>query len=227
MILRRACWTPFSRDVARDGDVLALARDLVDLVDIDDAALGGPDVASGVLDQLEKDVLDVLADVARLGQRGSVRHRERDLELLGEGLRQQGLPGARRPDEEDVRFLDLDFRLGLALVGNALVMVVDGHREGLFHVVLPDDVLVEIVLDLPRLGDLADEARGQVGFVLGKYLLANLDALVADVYPGPRDDPPARIPRSSRRRSRCVPPTSYFASASPCFLRSRRRSTSP
>jgi hypothetical protein len=55
--------------VAGDRRVLALAGDLVDLVDVDDAGLGLLDVEVGGLDELEEDVLDVLADVAGLGQR--------------------------------------------------------------------------------------------------------------------------------------------------------------
>ena len=38
---------PFARDVTGDGGVLGLARDLVDLVDVDDAALGALDVEVG------------------------------------------------------------------------------------------------------------------------------------------------------------------------------------
>ena len=64
-------------DVAGDRRVLALAGDLVDLVDVDDAGLGLLDVVVGGLDQLEQDVLDVLADVAGLGQRGGVGDGER------------------------------------------------------------------------------------------------------------------------------------------------------
>jgi hypothetical protein len=45
--------------------VLGLAADLVDLVDVDDAALGLGDVVVGGLEQLEQDVLDVLAHIAR------------------------------------------------------------------------------------------------------------------------------------------------------------------
>ena len=41
-----------ARDVARDRRVVALARDLVDLVDVDDAALRLLDVVVGVLQQL-------------------------------------------------------------------------------------------------------------------------------------------------------------------------------
>ena len=51
MILSSACCTPSPRDVARDRRVVALARDLVDLVDVDDAALRALDVVVGVLQQ--------------------------------------------------------------------------------------------------------------------------------------------------------------------------------
>src|SRR3712207_9244538 len=67
-----------SGDVARDRRVLALARDLVDLVDVDDAGLGALHVVVGGLDELEQDVLDVLAYVAGLGERGGVGDGEGD-----------------------------------------------------------------------------------------------------------------------------------------------------
>ena len=52
-------------DVAGDRRVLALARDLVDLVDVDDAALGALDVVVRRLEQVQDDVLDVLARRSR------------------------------------------------------------------------------------------------------------------------------------------------------------------
>ena len=52
--------------VTGDGRVLGLAGNLVDLVDIDDAALRFFHVVIGVLDEFEQDVFDVLADVACL-----------------------------------------------------------------------------------------------------------------------------------------------------------------
>ena len=85
-----------ARDVARDRGVLRLAGHLVDLVDVDDAGLGLLDVVVGGLDQLEEDVLDVLADVAGLGQRGRVGDREGDVEHPGQRLGQVGLAAAGR-----------------------------------------------------------------------------------------------------------------------------------
>ena len=97
-----------ARDVARDAGVVALAADLVDLVDVDDAALRALDVVIGVLQELDDDVLDVLADVAGFGERGRVGDRERHVEDLGERLREERLAAAGRAEQQDVRLRELD-----------------------------------------------------------------------------------------------------------------------
>ena len=97
-----------ARDVAGDRDVLAGLADLVDLVDVDDPPLGGGDVEVGLPDELEDQVLDVLADVAGLGQGGGVADGERDVQPAGQGLGQGGLAAAGRADQQDVALGDLD-----------------------------------------------------------------------------------------------------------------------
>ena len=118
-------------DVAGDRDVLAGLADLVDLVDVDDAALGGLDVEVGGVQQLEQEVLDVLADVAGLGQRGGVADGEGHVEDPGQGAGQQGLAAAGRADQQDVRLVDLDVLVGLLAVDQPLVVVVDGDGQDL------------------------------------------------------------------------------------------------
>ena len=98
----------FTGDVAGDRRVLALAGDLVDLVDVDDAGLGALDVVVGGLDQFEQNVLHVFTDIAGLGQRGGVGDRERDVEHLGQGLGQVGLAAAGGPQHQDVGLGQLD-----------------------------------------------------------------------------------------------------------------------
>src|SRR5262249_26366942 len=128
-----------ARNVSGDGRIVTLAGDLVDLVDVDDAALALLDVVVGVLEEREDDVLDVLADVARLGEAGRVGDGERDLEEASERLCEQRLPAAGRPDEQDVRLLELDVA-GHELRVDPLVVVVDGNGEDLLRALLPDDV---------------------------------------------------------------------------------------
>ncbi len=101
----------FARDVAGDGGILVLARDLVDLVDVDDPFLALLDVAARGLEELQDDVLDVLSDVACLGEGRGVDDGERNREQLGEGLREERLARPRGADEEDVGLGELDLAL--------------------------------------------------------------------------------------------------------------------
>src|SRR3990172_5873744 len=135
----------FAGDVPRDRRVLRLARDLVDLVDVDDPLLGLLHIVVGRLEKAQDDVLDVLPDVPGLGERGRVRDRERDVQDAGQGLGQKGLPAPRGTQQEDVRLLELDPVDGAGL--DPLVVVV--HRDGqdLLGPLLADHVFVEDLLD--------------------------------------------------------------------------------
>jgi hypothetical protein len=92
----------FARNVPGDRRIVGLAADLVDLVDIDDAALRPLDIIVGRLQQLQDDVLDVFADVAGFGQGRRVRHGERHVENPRQHLCQQRLARAGRSDQQDV-----------------------------------------------------------------------------------------------------------------------------
>ena len=175
-------------DVARDRRVVRLARDLVDLVDVDDPGLGLLDVEVGRLDQLQEDVLDVLADVAGLGQRGRVGDRERDVEDARERLREQRLPAAGRAEQEDVRLLQLDLALVDLAHADALVVVVDRDGERALRLLLRDDVVVEDGVDVPRAREVVEVERDRGGQLLVDDLVAEIDALVADVDAGAGDE---------------------------------------
>ena len=174
-------------DVARDRRVVGLARDLVDLVDVDDPGLGLLDVVVGGLDELQQDVLDVLADVAGLGQRRGVGDRERDVEDARERLREQRLAAAGRAEQQDVRLLQLDLLIGRLRHLHALVVVVDGDRQRALGGLLPDDVLVEDAVDLLRARQVLEVERRRRRQLLVDDLVAEVDALVADVDAGTGD----------------------------------------
>ncbi len=182
----------FTRHVARDRGVLVLAADLVDLVDVDDPLLALLDVAARRLQQLEDDVLDVLADVAGLGQRRRVDDREGDREELGERLREQRLAGAGRADQQDVALgqLDVVAAARLLLDFDALVVVVDRDGQLLLGAFLADDVFVEELLDFLRGRQRRAGAAVLEAVVVGDDVVADLDALVADEDRGPRDELP-------------------------------------
>src|SRR3954447_2317471 len=185
--LQQRLLDPLAGDVARDGRVVRLARDLVDLVDVDDSGLRLLDVEVSGLDQLQEDVLDVLADVAGFGQRGRVGERERHVEDARQRLRQQRLPAAGRAEQEDVRLLQLD----VVLVDrhlHALVVVVDGDGQRAFGLFLRDDVVVEDGVDVLRAREVLEVELGGSGQLLIDDLVAEVDALVADIDPRPCDE---------------------------------------
>ena len=136
------------------------------------------------LDQAEQDVLDILADVAGLGQRGGVGDREGHIEQLGQRLGQQRLAAAGRADQQDVALLELDVVVAVEPGVDPLVVVVDGDREDLLGAVLADDVLVELLVEHLRGVEIravpACDARGLRLFLFDD-LAAELHALVADV----------------------------------------------
>ena len=175
------------------GDIAAhrrrrrLAGDLVDLVEVDDPLLGAGHVVVGRLQQPHEDVLHVLAHVPGLGEDGGVGHAEGDLQDLGQGLGQQGLARARGPHEKDVALLQLDAVEG-DVGADALVVVVHGHGEDLLRLLLADDVLVEVGLDIEGLGQGARLPGHGLVLLLGEDVVAELDALVADVHRRPGDD---------------------------------------
>src|ERR1700693_5427047 len=196
---------PFSRDITRDRRVVRLARDLVDLVDVNDPALRAADVEVGGLDQAEKDVLDVLANVACFRQAGGVGDREGYVEYLPKRLRQVGLAAAGGADQHDVRLLQLDVADQLRRL-DPLVVVVDGDREDAFGVVLADHVLIERGADSLRVGDEAGLRLRRVGgpAVFLDHFLAVVDALVADEDTRARDQLPNLVLALSAERAACV-----------------------
>src|SRR5262249_6797730 len=82
---------PLTGYVASNGNVFSLARDLVDFVDINDAALSAFDIVVGILQQAQDDILNILANVAGLGQSSGISHGERDVEDLSQGAGEESL----------------------------------------------------------------------------------------------------------------------------------------
>ena len=76
------------------------------------------------------------------------------------------------------------------IIKDALVMIVDGDREGFFGVVLADTMQIKLAFDLGRLGNI--NARlvlpGLGGQFFVEHLLAKDDAVIADINPRAGDE---------------------------------------
>ncbi len=181
--LQQGLLDPLAGDVAGDRRRIGLAGDLVDLVDVDDAALGLLDVVVGGLQQVEDDVFDILADVSGLGQVGGVGNGEGHVEQLRQRLGQQRLAAPGGAEQQDVALLHLDIaRLGGVL--DALVVIINGNGQDLLGLILADHVIVQDILDLGRPGQSRLVGLCRL-FELGLFdddVLAQVDTFVADIY---------------------------------------------
>jgi hypothetical protein len=89
------------------------------------------------------------------------------------------------------RMLDLASSTSSSRCGaelDPLVVVVDRDRQDLLGLVLADDVVVQELVDLPGLGQLVEAEVGGLGQLLLDDLVAEVDALVADVDAGAGDE---------------------------------------
>src|SRR5256884_926625 len=190
-----------TRHVAGDARVLGLPGDLVDLVDVDDAALALGDVEVAGLEQPHQDVLDVLAHVAGFGERRRVGDREGHVQDARQRLGEQRLADARRADQHDVALVELDVVVAARVGVDALVMVVDRDGEGLLRPLLADHVLVQHLLDLGRGGDLRDGLGDLALLVLRQDLVAEGDALITNVDRRTGNELPDRVLRLAAERA--------------------------
>src|ERR1700730_18504497 len=170
-----------ARHVAGDRRIVGLAADLVDLVDIDDTALGALDIIVSRLQQLENDVLDILADIAGFRQRGRISHGERYVQNARQRLREQRLARPGRADQQDVGLREFYVVL-LGLMVKPLVVIVNGDREHLLGMVLADHIVIEDLADFLRRRDAFARFYQRGLVLLADDVHAQLDAFVADEH---------------------------------------------
>ena len=184
--LQQGLLNALARHVAGDRGIVGLAADLVDFVDIDDAALRALDIVIGGLEQFENDVLDVLADIAGLGQRRRIGHRERHVENARQRLGQQRLARSGRSDQQDVRLGEFDVAV-LGGVIQPLVVIVDRDGKHPLGLRLSDHIIVQDLADFAGRRDaiLALDERGLALFADDVH--AQFDAFVADEHRRPGD----------------------------------------
>ena len=139
----------FTRDITGNRRVFRLAGNLVDFVQVHNAALGFVHIVVALLQELLDDVLNVLAYVTGFGQCGSVSNDKRHIQQPGQCLCQQRLAGAGRADQQDVALGQLYVVLGAGRV-EAFVVVVHRHGQRFLGRVLANDVLVQRGADFLR-----------------------------------------------------------------------------
>ena len=168
---------PLAGDVPRNAGVVRLTGYFIDLVDVDDTALSGFHVIITDLQKAAEDTLHVFPYVAGLGEHRSVHDGEGHVEELCDGFGQEGLPRSRAADEQQVTFLDAHLVFRGGRVAEALVVVVNGDGKDLLRLVLADNVLVQVILDVPGRHALRQRELLSAGLGLGSSLLGRVTAV--------------------------------------------------
>ena len=126
-------------------------------------------VAISGLQQTLQHGLHIITHITRLGERGGVRDDERHVHHLGKSLGKIGLAHTGGPQQQNVRFghLHIAQRIGRGVFAtrgsdltrslaqfhiDAFVVIVYGHGKRPLGRLLPDDVPIEIIIDLHGLG---------------------------------------------------------------------------
>ena len=162
--------------VAGDAGIVALTGNLVNLVDEDDALLCGLYIIVGHLKQSRQDALNVFAHIASLGKHRGVDNGEGHVEQACDGACQQGFTCAGASHHNDIALFNLYAALVVWLT-QTLVVVIHGHREITFCLVLANDIFVKILFYLCRLGHLL-----QVEVVLAVLLVVTCFGLELKVH---------------------------------------------
>ena len=169
----------FAGHITGNRRIFRLAGNLVDFVDVDDAALRLLDVVITLLQQALDDVLDVFTDITGFGEGGRISDRERHVEQTGQRFGEQRLARTGRADQQDVRLRQFH-AIRRTLLAQTLVVVVDGDRQHFLGLILANHVFIEDRADFLRFRQALDLRLG-VNF-LADDVVAQIDAFVADVH---------------------------------------------
>ena len=147
--LQQRLLNALSGDVTRYGRIFALARDLIDLVDIDYSALGKLHIKIRRLQKAKQDIFNVISHISGLCQRRCIRYCKRNVKNARKSLREKRFSGAGGSDEQDIALLQLHVVI-LRREANAFIVIIYRNGKRDLGALLSNDVLIEHLPDSRR-----------------------------------------------------------------------------
>ena len=132
--------------ISCDGRILRLSCYLVDLINVDNAVLRTVNIIISCLNDLQQNILHILAYISGLREGCGVCNGKRYIQKSGKCLCQQCLTGTGGSQHKDITLLK--FNVGIFSRHNALIVIVNGYRQHLFRLILPDHIIIQKCLDL-------------------------------------------------------------------------------
>ena len=140
----------FSAHIPGDGHVFAFAGNLVNFINIDDAALCPFDVSVRRLNQAQQHGFHIVPHIAGFRHAGRVCNGKGNVQDSRQRLGKIGLAASGRPDHQDVALLQLNIVILLRFPVDPLIMIVHRHAHGAFGPLLPDDILIQHLFHIGR-----------------------------------------------------------------------------
>ena len=142
------------------------------------------------LQQTGKDTFNILAYVTGFRQHGCIHDSKRYMQQFGNGTGKQSLTGSGTAHHDDIGLFNLHIIIPRFLQ-QALIMIVHRYRQETFRIILPDNILIEKILNLYRFRKFFQiQFHSATAFLGIQSLLSNLIGLdsttIADVAVHPR-----------------------------------------
>ena len=134
--------------ISGNGSVLGFSCDLVDLINIDDSVLRTFNIVICCLNDLQKNILNILANIACLCESSGICDGKRNIQKSRQCLCKKCLTGTCRTKHQDITLLQLNVQISGSK--NSLVMIVTSHRKCLLGIVLTNDIFIQDTVDLFR-----------------------------------------------------------------------------
>ena len=138
----------FAADIARNRRIFAAAGNLIDLINVDDADFSLRNVKVRCLNELQQDVLHVLAHITSFRQRGCIGNGKGNPQHPGQRLSQQRFANAGGAQQQNIALLKL--HIVVLPAEDPLVVVIHCHRQHSFRVILPNHILIQACFDFSR-----------------------------------------------------------------------------
>ena len=138
----------FTGHISGDRCILRFSCDLVDLININDTMLCFLDIIICCLNNLQQNILHVLADISRFRQCCRICDRKRYIQKLRQCLCEQCFTGTGRTKHQDITFLQ--FYIQIFSCKDSLVMIVNSNRKCFFGLILSDHIIIQECLNLLR-----------------------------------------------------------------------------
>ena len=188
----------FTGNITGNRSVFTLAGNLIHFINVDNAPLGSFDIKVGGLQQSNKNVFYVVANITRLCQGGCIGNSKRNIQDLCKSLCKKRLAGSGRTNQQNIALLQLHIRI--ARKEDALIVVIHRNSQSNLCIVLTDDITIHIVFDFHGCGQMI--GLDVFLFALLQKVATGLHAVTANAHILTGNEPCLRFGLSAERTAK-------------------------